>query len=193
MWPDSKPVPLPKAEESKREQDDPMAGSSPSIPTAVPALVDAVVEEFLLRFDSLLKDAALSSASLLPGPAGVAAAGGAVAFDVSKRWWFAALLSGLSMIPLAGYLPAVAKVGWNAALVDRELRKIETALLEHEVSAVTAARIHQAVARYLGPLTRRAGAMPILARAKRILERTRPAAFPSSVGPTAKSIQRSGP
>jgi hypothetical protein len=62
---------------------------------------------------------------MVPTMPGVIAACGALAYDFSHRLWFGGILSGLSMIPVVGYLPGAGKIAWNLRLLDAELRTIE--------------------------------------------------------------------
>ena len=107
----------------------------------------------LLRdIDSRFGSSAFGIAALTPGPAGIAAAAAAVAFDVAHRYWFGAFLGILSMIPVLGYLPALAKVGFSLMLLNRRLDMLIVRRLEIEVSPdlLNITRAH--IGRYAGRL-----------------------------------------
>ncbi len=78
--------------------------------------------------DNLFKSTILAFASMVPTMPGVIAACGSVAYDFSNRLWFGGVLSGLSLIPVVGYLPGAGKIAWNLRLIDVELRTIEELL-----------------------------------------------------------------
>jgi len=131
-----------------------------------------LVNDLLKRLDTLLASTVLSLASLLPGPAGYAGAAGAIAFDASWRYWIGVILSGLSMIPVAGYLPAVVKVAILLLLVDRQLGKIEAFLPTIQESPELLARIHEVLGRYAGKLVKFRLAGSVRSKVQRILEQT---------------------
>ncbi|HEY4597749.1 MAG TPA: hypothetical protein VIJ02_15220, partial [Thermoanaerobaculia bacterium] len=79
----------------------------------MPIPLEVRAQHILRDLDGLLASTVLGLAALIPGPAGVSAAAAAMVFDLSRRYWIGALLSGLSMIPLVGYAPAAAKVARN--------------------------------------------------------------------------------
>jgi hypothetical protein len=86
------------------------------------------LEELLTQLDPRMVAIGLACASLTPGVAGQGAAVAAIAFDAKHKQWYGAALSAASIIPLAGYVPAVVKVGWLLRLLDRDLKKLEAHL-----------------------------------------------------------------
>jgi hypothetical protein len=127
-------------------------------------------EQLLKNFDSLLVSTLFGCASLLPGPAGIAAATGAVGFDLSKRYWVGALLSGLSMIPLAGYLPGAAKVVWCVSLINKQLDAIEELLPELRPWPELIDRVKSSVGKFTSKLTEFKLTAPLCVRLKNILD-----------------------
>ena len=102
--------------------------------------------------DGMLASTVLSCASMLPGPAGISAAMATVTFDVTHRYWVGALLSGLSLIPLAGYLPGAMKIAWNVSLLSRKLDEIEILLPEIEQRPELLTKVQEVVGKYSGKL-----------------------------------------
>jgi len=80
--------------------------------------------------DPLLIATALAVASLTPGPAGEAGAVAAIAYDIKQRRWYGVVLSGASMIPIFGYIPAIFKVGLLIFLLNNRLKTLEMILPE---------------------------------------------------------------
>lgn len=127
-------------------------------------------DQLLTDFDNLLVSTLLSCASLLPGPAGIAAATGAVGFDLTKRYWIGALLSGLSMIPLAGYVPAAAKVAWYVSLINKQLDAIEALLPELRPWPELIDRAKSSVGKYTSKLLQFKLTASVCVRLKNILD-----------------------
>lgn len=128
------------------------------------------VQRILRDLDGLVASTILGLAALIPGPAGVSAAAGAMVLDLSRRYWIGALLSGLSMIPLVGYAPAAAKVARNVGLVSAQLGEIEALLPSIARSPALLAQVQRVVGKYAGRLDRFPLAASISTRARRIME-----------------------
>ena len=135
-------------------------------PLSLALRTDQIVKDF----DHLLLSTLLSCASLLPGPPGIAAATGAVGFDISKRYWLGALLSALSMIPLAGYLPAAGKVVWCVFLVNKKLDVIEALLPELRPWPELMGKVKLSVGKYTSKLLDLRLLAPVCVRLKNILD-----------------------
>lgn len=86
------------------------------------------LEELLNQLDPRMVAIGLACASLTPGVPGQAGAVAAIAFDAKHKQWYGAALSAASIIPLAGYVPGVFKVGWLLRRLDRDLKKLEDQL-----------------------------------------------------------------
>ena len=86
------------------------------------------LEEFLSQLDPRMVAIGFACASLTPGVAGQAGAVAAIAFDAKHKQWYGVALSAASIVPLAGYVPGVFKVGWLLRLLDRDLMKLEDQL-----------------------------------------------------------------
>jgi hypothetical protein len=91
-------------------------------------------------------------------------------FDLSRCYWISALLSGLSMIPLVGYAPAVAKVARNVVLVGAKLGEIEALLPFIAQSPALLSQVQSVVGKYAGKLLRFSLVASISTRAQRIME-----------------------
>jgi hypothetical protein len=135
-----------------------------------PNSLEGRVQVILRDLDGLLASTVLGLAALLPGPVGVSAAAGAMVFDLSRRYWIGALLSGLSMIPLVGYAPAAAKVAWNVGRVNGQLGKIEVLLPSIAQSPALLAEVQRVVGKYADRLVRFPPAASISRRAQRIMK-----------------------
>jgi len=95
-----------------------MVNSSPA------PLVPAVVERAVKEIDPLMICIVLAFAASAPSLAGEAGAVGAISYDLSKRRWFWAALSAISMLPVVGYLPAFLKVGLLLRILNRRLKSL---------------------------------------------------------------------
>ena len=104
--------------------------------------------EILREIDPLMIAVGLAIASLAPGPAGEAGAVAAIAFDLKRRRWPGAFLSGVSMIPLFGYVPAAFKVALLVHLLDRRLKNLEAVLAGQQNSSDTASEVQQVLGKY---------------------------------------------
>jgi hypothetical protein len=137
-------------------------------------------EVALKKLDGLLASTVLSCASLVPGPAGIAAATAAVGFDVSRKHWVGATLSGLSMIPLAGYIPGVLKVVWNVIFLNAQLAIIESSLPAIIKSPALLAEVQEAVGKYAGKIFDSRLTATISSKLKTIMEARADASLPDS-------------
>jgi hypothetical protein len=95
--------------------------------------VDSVITPEELRvllndLDPLMIALGLACASITPGPPGYVGAIAAIAFDAKHKQWRGLALTAGSMIPLAGYLPGIVKVGWLLRALDRHLKDLEAKL-----------------------------------------------------------------
>jgi hypothetical protein len=137
---------------------------------SAPIPIEASVQRILRDLDGLLASTVLGLAALIPGPAGVSAGAVAMVFDLSRHYWISALLSGLSMIPLVGYAPAVAKVARNVVLVGTKLGEIEALLPFIAQSPALLLQVQSVVGKYAGKLLRFPLVASISTRAQRIME-----------------------
>jgi hypothetical protein len=130
--------------------------------------------------DSLCKSTVLALASMIPALPGIMAACGAVAYDFSQRLWIGGILSGLSMIPLAGYLPGAGKIWWNLMLIGAELRAVEDLLLETNPSPELAAPLVAVIRTYFDRIAKINPSLPLVKRLQAILNREAPKASVAS-------------
>jgi hypothetical protein len=135
---------------------------------------EASTEDLLLqclkKLDALFTSTVMSVASMIPGFAGIAAAGATVGFDLSKRFWIGAILSGSSMIPLVGYLPGGVKIAWNIKRIDRELQRIEGFLPEIEECPSLLSKVGKETSKYYEGIRRIPFAKPLSSKLLRIIE-----------------------
>jgi hypothetical protein len=120
--------------------------------------------------DNLFKSTTLALASMVPTLPGVIAACGALAYDFSHRLWFGGVLSGLSLIPIIGYLPGAGKVAWNLRLLDAELRTIEELLPRIQGSPELTGPLKDVIRSYLEPISKINRSLPIIKRLRVILD-----------------------
>lgn len=136
--------------------------------TVIPATDIIARTERILKFlDGMFGSTVLSCAAMLPGLAGISAAIATVAFDLSHRYWIGALLSGLSTIPLAGYVPGALKIAWNVRMLNRQLDQIEALLPEIEQESQLLSRVQEIVGKHSVKLHK----VPVAARLSAKLER----------------------
>jgi hypothetical protein len=120
--------------------------------------------------DNLFKSTILALASMVPTMPGVIAACGALAYDFSHRLWFGGVLSGLSLIPVVGYLPGAGKVAWNLRLINAELRTIEELLPRIQGSPELTEPLKAVIRLYLERISKINRSLPIIKRLRAILE-----------------------
>lgn len=109
---------------------------------------DESIESILKDLDPLVIAIGLALASLAPGPAGEAGAIAAIAFDIRRKRWDGVLLSAASMIPIVGYVPAAAKVGYLVLLLHHRLRRVEASLTELAQSPEQARQLVEVFGKY---------------------------------------------
>jgi hypothetical protein len=126
-------------------------------------------EKLLQVLDGMFASTVLSIASMMPGPAGISGAVVAVAFDAAHRYWVGTLLSALSTIPLAGYVPGALKIVWNVRSLNRKLDQIEALLPEIERLPQLLSRVQEVVGKYSGKLLKVRMAARLSAKAERIM------------------------
>jgi hypothetical protein len=107
---------------------------------------------------------------MVPAIPGIIATCGAVAYDLSHRLWLGGVLSGLSMIPIAGYLPGAGKIAWNMRLIDDELRTIEELLPRIQASPELTEPLYAVIRTYLGRITKINSSLPMIKRLQAILD-----------------------
>jgi hypothetical protein len=127
-----------------------------------------------LYLDRLFKSTVLGTASLVPGVPGIVAACGAVAFDVSHQFWIGGLLSGLSMIPLVGYVPGAGKIAWTLCLLNDEIRALEELLPTIQSSSEVIDPIRAVIHRYYDKMAKINTTLPIMKRMRSILDAGEP-------------------
>jgi hypothetical protein len=132
--------------------------------------VEDQLQQCLKNLDALLASTVMSVASMIPGFAGIAAAGATVGFDLSKRFWIGALLSGSSMIPLVGYLPGGVKIAWNIKRIDLEIQRVEGFLPEIEKHPSLRSKLEKEASKYYEGIRRIPFAKPLSSRLLRIIE-----------------------
>jgi hypothetical protein len=132
--------------------------------------LDSMIEEV----DSLVVASALALASLTPGPAGQAAAVAAMAYDTKRKRWTGVALSAASMIPLAGYVPALFKVGMLIVQLDRRLKVLEARELEFHDSPESFAALVDCLGKYYRKLPNIWLTRPLRARLERIMSLVKP-------------------
>jgi hypothetical protein len=93
-----------------------------------------------------------------------------LAYDFSHRLWFGGVLSGLSLIPVVGYLPGAGKVAWNLRLVDAELRTIEELLPRIQGSPEVTGPLKAVIRSYLERISKINRSLPIIKRLRVILD-----------------------
>jgi hypothetical protein len=120
--------------------------------------------------DNLFKSTTLAFASMVPTVPGVVAACGALAYDFSHRLWFGGVLSGLSLIPVIGYLPGAGKIAWNLRLLDAELRTIEELLPRIQGSPELTGPLKTVIQAYLERISKVNRSLPIIQRLRVILD-----------------------
>lgn len=107
---------------------------------------------------------------MVPTLPGVIAACGSVAYDFSNRLWVGGVLSGLSLIPVVGYLPGAGKITWNLRLIDAELRTIEELLPRIQGSPELAGPLKAVIRLYLGRISKISRTLSINKRLRAILD-----------------------
>jgi hypothetical protein len=116
------------------------SSAAPSFPGSIRVSVEGL--------DPLLIATALAVASLTPGPAGEAGAVAAIAYDIKQKRWYGVALSGASMIPVFGYIPAFVKVGLLIFLVNRRLKTLEAILPEIQGSPEASLMVESVLGKY---------------------------------------------
>jgi hypothetical protein len=109
---------------------------------------DDSLEDLLAKLDPNMVAIGLGCASLTPSVAGYAGAVAAIVFDAKHKQWYGAALSAASMIPLAGYGPAVFKVGWLLRKLDRDLKTLEQKIPVLHQSPDAVCRLRTAFGKY---------------------------------------------
>ena len=98
--------------------------------------------------DPLMIALGLACASITPGPPGYVGAVAAIAFDAKHKQWRGLMLTAGSMIPIAGYLPGIFKVGWLLRTLDRHLEDLEAKLPVLHQSEESIASLRGALGKY---------------------------------------------
>lgn len=127
------------------------------------------LEDILNGLDPLMIALGLALAASAPGPAGEAGAVAAISYDVSQRRWYGAVLSAISMIPVAGYLAAFLKVGLLLAILNRRVKVLEDRLPELHKSPENIKSLRQIFGKYYRRLPRMRVARPLRARLEHIM------------------------
>jgi hypothetical protein len=98
--------------------------------------------------DPLMIALGLACASIAPGPPGYFGAIAAIAFDAKHKHWRGLALTAGSMIPIAGYLPGIVKVGWLLRTLDRHLKDLERKLPVLHQSEESISSLRDALGKY---------------------------------------------
>jgi hypothetical protein len=114
---------------------------------------------------------------MVPSMPGIVGACAAVAYDATHELWLGALLSALSMIPLAGYLPGAGKIVWNLRLIDSELKAIEDVLPRIHESPELIEPIQGVIRTYFEKISKINSSLPVMKRLQAIMD-----ALPSNCG-----------
>jgi hypothetical protein len=132
-------------------------------------LLDNSLEKLLSKLDPRMVAIGLACASLTPSVAGYAGAVAAIGFDAKHKQWYGAALSAASMIPLAGYVPGVFKVGWLLRLLDIDLKKLEEQIPVLHQSPDAICRLRLAFGKYYRNLPEIKITRPLRNRLARIM------------------------
>ena len=111
---------------------------------------------------------------MVPSIPGILGACAAVTYDATHELWLGAVLSGLSVIPLAGYLPGAGKIVWNFRLIDSELRALEDILPRIHETPGLIEPVRTVIRTYFEQITKINSSLPVMKRLQAIMDAVPP-------------------